>query len=948
MDHLPPSLIASLQDRYRIERELGRGGMATVYLAHDIKHDRPVALKVLHPELSSALGRERFLREIEIAARLQHPNILPLFDSGSACGFLYYVMPYVEGESLRDLLDREKQLALDHTLAIAREVGDALAYAHGHGVVHRDIKPGNILLSGGHALVADFGIARAIRTAGNADLTSRGLAVGTPAYMSPEQSSGQDEVDGRSDLYSLGCVVYEMLAGQPPFSGRTAQAIAARHLQEPPPSLRVVRPSVPVGMQHAIETALAKVRADRFATAERFVAALGDTHGRREERSRRRKRAAGVVVAAAAVLVGGALWRLGLPKGAALDSNKVVVFPLVDVPAEAAQEGMGEAIAVIIESALEHSDPLRWIDGWQQLQPAQRGNPALVTSAAARGIAQGRGALWYTTGTVVHRGDSTTVVLRLNDVRGDSIVSQATASAPKAQAPQAGLQAVNELLIPILAPGRQVDLTALIDRKPGAVADWLQGEREYRRGDFDSALVHLRRAVAEDSALAVAALRAAQAASWKSLFPEADEFAHIALANVVLLPKRQAEFTRGLADYLGGKADSAVYWLTQALDRTPDWTEAHMALGEVYQHLLPMAAAPLDSLAKAEFTMAAADTGFTPPHFHLAEMAIRSGDLARAERAVHRFDRVGGGTEESAELGLMLACARRGEKAVDWRTWARASPMVLLSAAKLLSVAGAFPGCAESASRALLAEPTAEALHSGVIFLLQNLWAAEGRDTAVLSLTSRAGAGQWEAATAMYLIDALAGEPELEPRVTDAIATLRKKLGAAYEDSLDGGTLLLLGAWYARSGRLPDAARLQGRLSRQATSTDDPEASLRAAALSAHILLAHGDSAAALSAFERLTPVARRDFLVWGSTESLPVERLARAELLFARGRYKEAIVVAGEFDHPTPIVYLSFLPASLALRYRAARALAQFERAERYRGRLAALGRSDLSATSH
>ena len=200
MDHLPPSLIASLQDRYRIERELGRGGMATVYLAHDIKHDRPVALKVLHPELSSALGRERFLREIEIAARLQHPNILPLFDSGSACGFLYYVMPYVEGESLRDLLDREKQLALDHTLAIAREVGDALAYAHGHGVVHRDIKPGNILLSGGHALVADFGIARAIRTAGNADLTSRGLAVGTPAYMSPEQSSGQDEVDGRSDL----------------------------------------------------------------------------------------------------------------------------------------------------------------------------------------------------------------------------------------------------------------------------------------------------------------------------------------------------------------------------------------------------------------------------------------------------------------------------------------------------------------------------------------------------------------------------------------------------------------------------------------------------------------------------------------------------------------------------------------------------------------------------
>jgi len=274
--------------------------------------------------------------------------------------------------------------------------------------------------------------------------------------------------------------------------------------------------------------------------------------------------------------------------------------------------------------------------------------------------------------------------------------------------------------------------------------------------------------------------------------------------------------------------------------------------------------------------------------------------------------------------------------------------MVLLSAAKLLSVAGAFPGCVESASRALLAEPAAEELHRGVIFLLQNLWAAEGRDTAIVSLISREGAGQSQAATTAYLIDALAGESELEPRVTDGITALRKNLGAGYEDSLDGGTLLLLGAWYARSGRLPDAARLQGRLSRKATHTDDPETRLRAAALAAHVLLARGDSTAALTAFERLTPVARRDFLVWGYTESLPVERLARAELLFARGRYREAIAVAGEFDHPTPIVYLPFLPASLAMRYRAARALAQSERAGGYRHRLAALGRTDLLTMSN
>jgi tetratricopeptide (TPR) repeat protein len=947
MDLLVAPLTASLQDRYRIERELGRGGMATVYLSHDLRHDRPVALKVLRPELSSVLGRERFLREIEIAARLQHPNILPLFDSGSAGEFLYYTMPYVEGESLRDLLEREKQLPVDQALAIAREIGDALAYAHGHGVVHRDIKPGNIMVARGHALVADFGIARAIRTAGNADdLTASGLAIGTPAYMSPEQSTGQDGVDGRSDLYSLGCVLYEMLAGQPPFSGRTAQAIAARHLQDPPPALRVVRPSVPAGVQHAIETALAKVPADRFQTAERFVAAL-DKPERREEGSRRGTWAPGVAVAAA-LLVGGALWRFGAPRSAALDPNKVVVFPLVEVPAGAAQAGTGEAIAVLIESALEHSDPLRWIDGWQQLQPEQRSNPSLVTSAAARGIARDRGALWYTTGAVVHGGDSTTIVLRLNDARGDSIVSQATASGPSDRAPQAGLQAVNELLIPIVAPGRKIDLTALIDRKPGAVADWLQGEREYRRGNFDSSLVHLRRAVGEDSLLVVAALRAAQAASWKSLLPEADDFARVALARVELLPDRQAKFARGLVDYLDGKADSAVYWLTRALERTPDWPEAHMALGEVYQHLLPMAAAPLDSLARAEFTLAAADTGFTPPHFHLAELAIRRGDLAGAGSVVHRFDRSGARTEESAELAIMLACAR-GEKDVDWPAWARTSPMVLLSAAKLLSVAATFPRCTEAASHALLAEPAAQELRRGVIFLLQNLWAAEGRDSAIIALTaSPTGPARWQEAIATYLVDVLAGAPQFDPRVRAAVAGLRKNLGARYEDSLDSGTRLLLGTWYARSGQVADAARLQGRLSQQASSTGRPDVKLCAAALAGHILLARGDSVAALSTFERLTPVARRDFLVWGATESLPVERLVLAELLVARRRYRDAIAVAGEFDHPTPIVYLAFLPASLTLRYHAAWGLGQFERAGRYRDRLAALRPGELLAASH
>src|SRR5881227_369957 len=219
---------AALAGRYTIERELGRGGMATVYLAQDRKHHRQVAIKVLKPELAAALGPERFLREIDTAARLNHPHILPLHDSGQAGGFLYYVMHYIEGESLRDRLEREGPLPLEDALRITRDVTSALSYAHSHDVVHRDIKPENILLSGGEAVVADFGIARALTAAGGDNLTTIGLAVGTPTYMSPEQAAGVAQLDGRSDIYSLGCVLYEMLAGEPPFTGPTAQAIIAR------------------------------------------------------------------------------------------------------------------------------------------------------------------------------------------------------------------------------------------------------------------------------------------------------------------------------------------------------------------------------------------------------------------------------------------------------------------------------------------------------------------------------------------------------------------------------------------------------------------------------------------------------------------------------------------------------------------------------------------------
>jgi len=275
---LQDRLAEALAGRYAIERELGRGGMATVFLAEDVKHHRKVAVKVLHPDLAQALGADRFLREIEIAASLRHPHILPLYDSGEAGGYLYYVMPYVDGDSLRTRLARERQLPIDDALRISREVADALSYAHARGVVHRDIKPENILLEAGHAVVADFGIAKAVATAGQATaLTATGMSVGTPSYMSPEQSAGDPDLDGRSDLYSLGCVLYEMLAGQPPFSGATVESVVRQHVLTPPPPVTQFRPAVPAPVADAVARALAKNPADRFNPVGQFAAALSDT-----------------------------------------------------------------------------------------------------------------------------------------------------------------------------------------------------------------------------------------------------------------------------------------------------------------------------------------------------------------------------------------------------------------------------------------------------------------------------------------------------------------------------------------------------------------------------------------------------------------------------------------------------------------------------------------------
>jgi len=337
-------LNAALDGRYRIERELGAGGMATVYLAHDERHDRKVAIKVLKPELAAVVGAERFLAEIRTTANLQHPHILPLHDSGEADGFLFYVMPYVEGESLRERLDRETQLPIPEAVAIVRKVAAALQAAHDQGVVHRDIKPANILLANGEPLVADFGIALAVQHAGGGRLTETGLSLGTPHYMSPEQAAADRAPDARSDLYSLGCVLYEMLTGEPPFTGPTAQAVVARLLSTEPPPVTDLRKTVPPHVAAATHTALQKLPADRFASAGEMAAALGDEragttaamHGAAVPSSATRRRAALVPWAIAVVAIGALAATLLTSQGdgPAAETHRTVrvVLPPFDPP----------------------------------------------------------------------------------------------------------------------------------------------------------------------------------------------------------------------------------------------------------------------------------------------------------------------------------------------------------------------------------------------------------------------------------------------------------------------------------------------------------------------------------------------------------------------------------------------------------------------------------------
>ncbi|MDF2770512.1 MAG: protein kinase [Geminicoccaceae bacterium] len=680
-------LTATLADRYRVERELGAGGMATVYLAHDLKHDRNVAIKVLKPDIAAALGAERFLREIRTTANLRHPHILPLYDSGEVGGLVYYVMPFIDGGTLRDRLDRDKQLPIDEALAIAREVGDALGYAHAHGVVHRDIKPENILLEDGHAVVSDFGIARAVTALGAERLTETGTALGTPLYMSPEQAAGSHDVDGRSDLYSLGCVLYEMLGGQPPFTGPTAQSVARQHLVTEAAPVTNLRPTVPPEVAGALARTLAKNPADRFNPAAQFVHALtaGSSAASRatayaptETATRRTRRLAWSAVAIASVAV--AAWLVGRREqrlSPAATIERIAVLPMENETGDTAQlffaDGMTrEVIGVLSEVGVR-------VLGHRAVA-AYRGTSLPVTR-----IARDLGVDAIVAGAVTRAGDVVQVSAELTDPRTGEALWSRTFSRPAADVLALQREMAGEIARGIsarLSPAQSRTLAEARPVNPRAYAEYLLGVEQTNLRTVESygrSVVHLQRSLALDSTFAPAwatmamthaiglffqiisadsartAIRRAAgkaialderlgdsyialgllaaAADWD--FAAADRQLALGMARN---PSTQAQALQSWVLWETGRHTESVAVIRKVIEVEPTTAQWHSDLGWLL-YAMPDSAGARAAAGRA----LALDSTFYEPYHLLAWLEIGEGDVSAARQALERGRVAAGG-----------------------------------------------------------------------------------------------------------------------------------------------------------------------------------------------------------------------------------------------------------------------------------------------------------------
>ncbi len=715
MSDFETALRAELAGRYVIERELGRGGMATVYLADDVRHRRQVAIKVLNPELGAVLGAERFLREIGIAARLSHPHILPLHDSGTldlglGRPVLFYVMPYVAGRSLRERLREEPQLPVVEALGIARQVADALDHAHRQGVVHRDIKPENILIAEGQAVLADFGIARALGAAAGDRLTETGLAIGTPAYMSPEQASGGVRLDGRTDVYALGCVVYEMLAGQPPFTGPTAQAVMARHAVDPVPSLRTVRHAVPVPLELAVNQALEKVPADRFTTAGEFARALiAPAPPRATRRPLRRELVVGLAAAAAIIAagVGYAMRRSASVPPANRELVAIVPFRVAGSMPEFAwlREGMVDLLA----AKLTGEGRLRAAEPGAVLNLARRisgGSDQEIAPAAALQIGRQIGAGRVIDGGVVGTGGRLTLIASLLASPGGRSLAHASVEGP-VDSLAALVDRLAGQLLALDAGVEAARLPSITTTSLPAIRAFVAGRVAFRRGRMGEAFRQFREATLLDSTFALAALELVHASIWAAFgSDDARRGERLAQAG----RERLGAGDRALLDVWSGPHPTAPEIFERwkaAADAYPDRAEMWYGLGDQYYHWgiraglqdpMGLAAAAfqrgwaIDSASAGDSLAPERSPIFAEPLTHMVEIAQMRHDTA----SVRRFVAVGLAADSTGPSSWYLRwhrAAALGDSArrAFWADSGRIEPGILVEIAQFAIWSGVAP-----------------------------------------------------------------------------------------------------------------------------------------------------------------------------------------------------------------------------------------------------------------
>ena len=945
-----PILSGVVANRYRIERQIGEGGMAQVFLATDITRNVMVAVKAPKPELVMQLGAERFGQEVQITTKLQHPLIVPVLDSGFAAdGVPFYVMPYIEGESLEQRLMRTGALPIEEAINIASDVLDGLIYAHNLGFVHRDVKPANVMLTGGHALLADFGIARAVERTDNRRLTESGFALGTAEYMSPEQAAGDTQLDGRSDIYSLACVLYEMLVGGPPFTAPTARGVMARHFVDPVPSIRTVRDTVPEKLETAVMTALAKTPVDRFADAAAFKAALKDPTLRDVTAAvrppltpaSRRNRFLGVGVTVVALAGAAMFWRARSADAATLDPNRVMVYPFVLPEGFTGPKSAGEDVATIIGNALDAADPLKWIDGWSLLDPAARENVRTLTHESARGIARSKRCAKFLTGRLVSDRDSVRVFLTLHDTQGDSVLAQGEAAGVASDPWRQGLSAVSAIL-PRLIPGGVTDVSGeWKNRPPGAIANFLLGESEFRRVHMREALEHYRKAIGLDSTFATAALRGAQAASWNHRSVEAAGMVRIALAQP--LAPRYRDFALGVQNYLAGHADTAIAHLRAATAADADMAVAWQQLGEVYVHLLPLRG-NTDSLADAAFATARhLDTAAVSLLLHPIEIRLRRADLTGAAPLLARFRAEHPDSQHIAQLDVEEACVRTNADTAQIRrdVITRAADAVL--AAAQLGGVGAESRCGQRLFAMLLqldtgATVAADGRRGAATLGLIGSHLARG-DTARARTALDATLKRWNFGES-YVLLAAPLVPGWTSRAREIAARDSIAHGVNYAALPYERRLWELGVFLAQSGRVDVAAGVAAELHRRADTTHARYEASLAQSMDGFVRLAKGDSTGAIDAFTAvIVDGAPAEEVQWDEAWPHAADRLALAELLMARRQYQQAMDIADVFDSPK-LVHLVYLRQSLELRVRAAKALGNSLAEQHYLSRLAALRR--------